>query len=443
MMRLVERGLMFGNLFQVTSASMVERYNRGLKHLTGRETELTEFHIDISGFAPEIGDEFGDMLYLNPNGCNRQFILLSPDQKTAPLLNAQFSTSRSILKQFIYQNEEQIFALTARDAVTGELFNSVYVVDTPDKLFRIRNIEVEADTTEGHGADSAALRLKIDRFMHEDDAWWDDDLTNEMISLAEKTGDIVRFPVALVSKNYTQDNFYTEHYGGLYVFRDTEVQAAICVQDRETLGPMPIDSVLDLSNRDQIANFLELNGLTEPIVTTRNETAKAILQQRLDFILVDVAADAGEDLTGLDRRNLRAVARRHANSLPDEFHALNDLLLWIDGGAPWPRISSSHPAYFYALRARQHKDRDLVNMLLAQLTPRDVRQLFICHKAQFYRAYNTWSDAKRSYVADFLANEYVIDKAGARHELFGPEPGTEDDYDEYSNLPKAGPWGTL
>ncbi|MCA3507073.1 MAG: hypothetical protein IOD01_07265 [Rhodobacter sp.] len=61
-----------------------------------------------------------------------------------------------------------------------------------------------------------------------------------------------------------------------------------------------------------------------------------------------------------------------------------------------------------------------------------LRQLFITDKELFYALYAlyalyaTWSDRKRSYVADFLAREYQVDKAGARAALFGPEPGMED-----------------
>ena len=80
MKRLIQRGLMFGNLFHVSSPALVERYNRALKHLTGMTTTLTDFHIDISGYAPEVGDELGNDLYLNHAGVNRQFILLSTDQ---------------------------------------------------------------------------------------------------------------------------------------------------------------------------------------------------------------------------------------------------------------------------------------------------------------------------------------------------------------------------
>ena len=131
MKRLIATGLMFGNLIEVSSPALIERYNRALKHLTGKSTKLTEFHIDISGYSPEIGDELKDDHYLNPNGCNRQFILLTTAQKAAPLLNIKFSTSRGIIRQFIEANESQLFALTARDAVAGELQNSVYDVATP------------------------------------------------------------------------------------------------------------------------------------------------------------------------------------------------------------------------------------------------------------------------------------------------------------------------
>ena len=126
MKRLIEKGLMFGNLIPVVSPVLVERYNRALERLTGKRTALSDFHIDISGYSPEVGDEFDDDLYLNHQGVNRQFILLTTDQKTAPLLNAKFSTSRGILRQWIEANEAQLFALTARDAVAGELVNSVY-----------------------------------------------------------------------------------------------------------------------------------------------------------------------------------------------------------------------------------------------------------------------------------------------------------------------------
>ena len=91
-----------------------------------------------------------------------------------------------------------MFALTARDAVAGELQNSVYAVSTrPAKLFDIRQITVEADTIGGHVADAGKLATLIERFRREPDGWRDDVLIAEMIGLAKKTGDVTRVPIAL------------------------------------------------------------------------------------------------------------------------------------------------------------------------------------------------------------------------------------------------------
>ncbi|MGH1454467.1 MAG: DUF6638 family protein [Paracoccaceae bacterium] len=448
MKRLIQRGLMFGNLIHIDSPALVERYNRALKHLTGKVTDLRDFHVDISGYSPEVGDELHDDLYLNQGGCNRQFILLTTQQKTAPLLDATFSMSRSILRRFIEENEAQLFALTAQDAVAGEILNSVYAISDPTRLFDIRRLEIEADTTRGTIRDAEALGQKIDRFMEEDDAWFDDVLIADMIGLAKRTGDVTRNPVRLKHMGFTQDNFWTSHFGGLYLFRNTKETAVIACGQKDDLGDLSVQHVFDLDDRNRIAKFLKDNGLVEPIVKARGIDAGAILRQKMDFIVVDAAQEAGVDLSGATRRDIRALARAHAAKLPEEFHGLRDLSAWAEDAGPWPRITSDHPAYFYTLRAADHPDAALVNQLLAELTRKDVRQLFICHKQLFYRLYAGWTDTKKSYVADFLEREYQADKAGARAALFGHDAPMDDRPAAHDPAPDAviqrvGPWGAV
>lgn len=446
MKRLITRGLMFGNLFPVDSPALVDRYNRALKHLTGRETALTDFHIDISGYSPEIGEEFGDHLYLNHGGVNRQFILLTTEQKRAPLLNAKFSTSRQILRDFITDNESQLFALTATDAVAGELNNSVFDVSDPARLFDIRRIVVEADTTRGTLRHAEQLARLVDRFKTQDDAWFDDVLIAEMITLAGKSGDLTRNPVRLNTTEYDQRNFWTSHFGGLYLFQDADSPALIASAGTDGLEDLPIDRVIGLSDRNRVARFLDDNGLAEPIVKARGVDAAAILQQKMDFIVIDAAAGAGLDLHNLDRIDMRRLARTNAGELPPEYVGLSRLLNWATAGGAWPRIGSDHPAYFYTLRAADTPDRDLVNMLLSELSPLDFRQMFICHKELFYRLYATWPDPKQAYVAEFLAREYQVDKAGARAALFGHEPdmtGAEPAAPANDLIRRVGPWGAV
>jgi hypothetical protein len=134
--------------------------------------------------------------------------------------------------------------------------------------------------------------------------------------------------------------------------------------------------------------------------------------------------------------------------LPEEFHALGALVRWAENGGKWPRISSDHPAYFYTLRAADTKDAALVNMLLAELAPKDARQMFICHKELFYRTYAGWPEQKKAFVVDFLVAEYQVDKAGARATLFGhdapmaePVPRKPDPVPDM--IARVGPWGAV
>lgn len=431
MMRLLKHGLIYDELFAVDTRTMVERYNVALEKLTGKRTKLDEFMIDISGFAPEIAQEFGDEFYLNPHGVNRQFILLSVSQKDCPLLNARFSTTHGILHQFITDNESQLFALTARDAVAGELGNSVFRAETAAQLFDIRKIVVEADTSGAHLADAAALQARIDRFMSQEDAWWDDVLIAEMATLAKRTGDISRHPIMFSRVGYEQTNFFTEEFGGIYAFRDVPSPAAISRLPKRELGKLPIANQLDFSDRKKIIRFLSENDLVESIVEARDLDVAALIRQRLDFILISSAAEAGEDVANLTRMELKNLHRRHLPDLPKEYQTLTDVLRWVEQGGRKPRLNADDPAAFYTLRAKWGDNRDLVNMLLAELCPHDVRQLYIMHKQAFLAAYASWPEPKKAYVAGYLAREYLVDKQGAREALFGRE----------APMTRQGPWG--
>ncbi|TDK48943.1 DUF6638 family protein [Antarcticimicrobium luteum] len=446
MKRLITRGLMFGNLYHVDSPALVERYNRALEHLTGKRTALADFHVDLSGYSPEVGDELEDHLYLNHGGVNRQFILLSTEQKRCPLLGAKFSTSRDILRNFIADNEAQLFALTATDAVAGELVNSVIDISDPRRLFDIRRVVIEADTTTGTLRHAERLARLVERFKAEPDAWFDDVLIAEMVGLAQKSGDLTRNPVQLKNQEYEQRDFWTAHFGGLYLFQSVDKPTVVAADAAGALDGLPVERLLSLTARNRIARFLDENWLVEPILRARGVDAAAILRQKMDFIVIDAAAGAGLDLENLDRADLRRLARTNADVLPGAYHGLAHLLSWAASDGAWPRITSEDPAFFYTLRAADTPLRDLVNMLLAELTPLDVRQLFICHKELFYRSYATWPEAKRAYVADFLAREYQVDKAGARAALFGHEPdmsGEDPPPPPDDLIRRVGPWGAV
>ncbi|SFI97734.1 DUF6638 family protein [Jannaschia pohangensis] len=434
MKRLIQHGLMFGGLFEVASPALIERYNRALEHLTGKRTTLDHFHIDLSGFSPEVGDELDDMDYLNPGGCNRQIILLSTRQREAPLLEMKFSTSAQIIRDFIARNEAQLFTLTARDAVAGELQNSVYSVADPAHLLDIRTVTVEADTTTGVVRDAAKLDTLIRRFREEEDAWWDDVLVSKMIGLAQATGDVTRAPVTFETASFQQDDFWTAHHGGVYVFRSVGSKAVLANRP----FPAPGIEVIDLSMRNVVATFLQMNNLVQPIVEGRGVAAADILREKLEHLAIDALGHAGHLPDAVSDRALRRAMQVHAAVLPPEVHALGAMLAWAEGRGAWPRIDSANPAYFHTLRAAPGPLRDLTNMLLAELAPQDFRQLHICHKPLFYARYAASPDTLKTWVAERLATDYAADRDGVWAHLYAS--------DVTHPVPKVqkrvkGPWG--
>ena len=138
----------------------------------------------------------------------------------------------------------------------------------------------------------------LDQFKSEPDAWFDDVLIGKMIGLAKETGDVTRNPVILPEMTFDQSNFWTSHFGGLYVFRGVEHPAAISAADRTKLGEVPIQYLMDFRDRAAIAKFFQLNDLVEPVAKARGIDAAAILHQKMDFIVAEVAAEMGEDLRG-------------------------------------------------------------------------------------------------------------------------------------------------
>jgi hypothetical protein len=434
MLRLIERGLMFGGLVEIATPVLVDRYNQALEKLTNQRTALSSFHIDSSGFAPEIGEELGNERYLNPEGCNRQFILLTLDQIRAPLLNAHFSSSRHILKTLFRENSDTLFALTSRDAVVGELLNSINQVTSIDQLHGLRYITVEAETPGKHIANGKALLNDIEEFKTTEDGWYDDALVERLINGATEVGDILRRPLELKTGPYEVGGFYTVHCDGLYLFKSDDQAVAIGSSSAiEALKDSKLPAIISLGQKQRVADFLAVNDYVETIFDAVLDHV-ALLKQRIEFVLAHHFAHNDAKWRFDGKADLRANVYRNLDALPALFHALSDRLHRAEqrSGQAAPDVGDRD--YFYLWRARRGPHRDLTNMLLSALAPLDARQLFICHKAAFYDAYAGWPDAFRAYVADVLARDYIPNKAVARTRLFG-------DADAPEPQPSMGPWG--
>jgi hypothetical protein len=103
--------IIYRELLVIGSKTLIERYNKALEKLTGKRTSLNLFHIDRSGYSPEIALEFEDNDYLDTFGINKKFIIVSLAQKDLPVIRSHFSSTGEFLKEFIDDNHECILTL--------------------------------------------------------------------------------------------------------------------------------------------------------------------------------------------------------------------------------------------------------------------------------------------------------------------------------------------
>ena len=379
-----------------------------------------------------------------------QFILLTLEQADLPLLGRHLHLSRAILRSFIDDNREALFALTARDAVFGELENSVYRSKTLGDLTSIKHIRVEVRTPNRLITKAQRLSARSTPSRRATTPGPTTRRCSEIIELAEAVGDVRRQPVIPDRIDYEQGNFFTTHLGGLYVFNSARKPTLIyCSPDQQGSGVYEDQTLgfrhIPLSDRAAIARFFKEGDLVEPLSGLKHLDPEELLREKLEFVAIDHASrnDAPAEIWDFEPMALRRYLYRSVDELPAELHDLQGALRALEQDESGGRLEPEAPGFFYLLRSARHKDRDLVNHLLARLTPLDFRQLFICNKDLFYELYETWNDRKRGYVAEYLARHYQGRAAEVWRHLYGRTQGAEGPWGEratgkHSFIPEAG-----
>ena len=105
-----ENDLIFGRLLKIEEPHLIARYNKALDAFGVPQTKLASFEIDRTGFSPQIAEELDDEQYLDPNGVNRRFIILTPAQIELPVVHTAFSNTSQLVYEFMMANARAINA---------------------------------------------------------------------------------------------------------------------------------------------------------------------------------------------------------------------------------------------------------------------------------------------------------------------------------------------
>lgn len=420
-----DSALIYGRLLTVDEPHLIERYNKALKAFGLPPTDLQAFEIDRTGFSPQVAEELGDLSYLDPNGINRRFIILTPAQIDLPVVHTAFSNTSQLMFEFMSRNQRTINALTIKDVIYGEIDDSVSTVEDIEDLLSISQVEFRVLSAEDVLGKAAELGTLVDRLKQEPDAWRDDDMLNRMVELARICGDIRENALVPDQVIFRHNAYWTSHFGGLYVFIDPDTTTVIC--DPSAPGfrrsrPWQV-SYLSIFDAERVFRFLAETGRLELPRASWVE-ASGYLEHRAEMVVRGLIRESepNRNLSNVDKVWLQTWIHNNAERINQDgnFPFLNAAKREINQLGQL-RIDEVSPGQrFLVVRARpDHPDAWLTNRLISDFVPSDFVSRYVFNKQGFYADYEGFSQNWRAHVVDVLKTAYLRDKAAFRARLYG------------------------
>lgn len=417
--------LIYGRLLRIEEPHLIGRYNKALVAFGLPPTKLESFEIDRTGFSPQVAEELGDPLYLDPNEVNRRFIILTPAQVDLPVVHTAFSNTSQLLYEFFTSNSRAIDALTIKDVIYGEIEDSISKVEDIEDLLSINQVEFRVLSAEDVLGKAAELGKLADRLRQEPDAWRDDAMLTRMVELAKVCGDIRENALVPDQVIFRHNAFWTSHFGGLYVFIDPDMTTVIA--DPSAPGfrrsrPWQV-SYLSIDDPERVFRFLAASGRIDLPRASWIESS-GYLEHRAEMTLRAIIheAEPQHDLRKADTVWLQSWLHANAQLVARDgtFPFLNAAKREIVQLGQM-RMEDVAPAHrFLVVRAKaDHQDAWLTNRLISDFVPRDFVSRYIFNKQTFYKDFEGFPESWKTHVVEVLKSTYLKDKDAFRARLYG------------------------
>ncbi|MEO0496132.1 MAG: DUF6638 family protein [Pseudomonadota bacterium] len=422
MQRLAEHDLIYSRMLEVTEPFEIARYNSALRGFSLPETKLERFRIDMTGYSPEVAEEMGDTQYLDPGGINRRFIIISPEQRSLPVVHTAMSNTEELMHQFFEANVRAINAITIKDACYGEIEDSVFIVDDVTDLLGIETVEFKVKTGADLTGKANRLRADLDLLTKSEDLWRDDNAVQAMVDLAAEVGDIRQNEIVPQEVVFRHEAFWTSHFGGLYIFHDGPKTTVI--GDAKAPGFRKANpwttAFIPLSDMELVLDFLKDTGRLEKPRGSWLEQSGFLshrVQMRRAYLMVK--AGKADQLSAMEEGGFRG--KSDLRSL--ERDELLRELRWVEARVnDWSELDDDdveEETWVALLRGKPGRpDQWLVNRLLGEYVPWDFVAQYIFNKPEFYGNWPDLEDHHADFVAKTLRNDYLRDKRGLRRRLF-------------------------
>lgn len=408
---LIEYGLRFGGLLKISEEHVVQRYNKALVRFGLKPVAAAPLYIDLCGFSLEVAAKLGDMHYLDPAQVNPRFIIVSAAQARAPLVHSSFSSSKKLFQAFFRLNAAAIELITLKDAIYGEIENSLLRAQTVEDILSFPHVDFEFNTVDGLLEDADRMEELIERFRSDDTAWTDVGLMSDIVELARKCGDVRKNPININSTRFRHPKtFSTTLFGGATIIDGT------VVGKRAELLKVSVGrtTIIDIDDCQQVLGYLELNDLLEEpnmdwLVSSN------FLHHRIVMLAADILAGKVESLDPfVEDKYPEAIMQNNVGILMEnpvfrELDRLRTLIMNAGHAVASDYLRGMSPKAKAIVRraAPGRASTNDVNRILSCYFPADYLCEFILDKPAFYAQFKQLDPVRRDFAVKLIKTRYM------------------------------------
>ena len=400
-------GLINQGLFTVDGVP-AERYRAVLKSVFGLDCDVDSFRIDKRGLSPELSRyykekytekfEYGES-YLGIQDANRFMIVVSPDQKDAPLYAPQTSFDDDLLDSVHKQARHTIEDITQYEALFGELDDGVEVYRAPDDLLRLRTVEVSLDTLNKTMATVSQLK-RMSKHLGDKDNASDPEYIVRMQELVKRVGIGNRMVSDIFPIKKEVHCFYVEFFNGIHCLRnfrnEDDIRTLFVYGDRNYLtrdfGPeilvMKYDD-RDLLERLHRYDFARYNP--------------ELVEQRIREAEDEIFLREGVDLVDISPPERKRLVNKYIPQFPRSWNELSDIANILENLDTDIEDLVENKTFETRLKLSEGKrKKEIVDNLLAELDPTDPVRIYTCNVRKLVREFPSMPLNKQRYIAHKL-----------------------------------------
>jgi hypothetical protein len=403
-------GLINQGLFAV-DGELASRYHSVLKQVFDLDCDVDNFRIDKRGLSPELcvyfkkkypeRFEFGDS-FLNIRSANRFMIIISPDQKDAPLVAPQSSYDDSLCDEVYRQARHTVEDITTREALFGEFENGIRMYDSASDLLQFRTVEISLDTLDETVKNFFELKKMSDDLDKEDNALNSEYIT-KMQGLAGKVGDIRKRYISKVFPITKEIHcFYVEFFKGVHCLRNfrnkDEIRGIFISHEQgnpKNLGEEIVSldlhdkKVLDLLHKYK---FLRYNG--------------DLIPKRLQELEDEALLSEGIDVIGLIPPRRKAKILEHSKKLPESYRELRETAKLIGNTSTRIEEALVDKSYETRLKLSEPASKaDIINHMLAEIDPTDAVRVYEFNRRKLITEFPSLPTNRQRYIAYTILDE--------------------------------------